>query len=231
MKKIIILLFLIASGCIQKLSAQAPAEMTYQVMVLDPTSGKVMSNEDVKIRIEIRQDKDDPQSAVFSQDFDVRTDVTGICNLTLELSANIDWSTNNYFVTYVNNIYCGGNKITSVPYSLYAAQAASLEGIISKKYLEGIWKCTLESKGDQATATFTFNSDGTGSYLESGYEVYDNHSYTFTWKVNSAGVLALFITSEKDGNYIKTYYTLKNDKDQIVLACDGHDGDLYIRQK
>lgn len=231
MKKIIILLFLIASGCIQKLSAQAPAEMTYQVMVLDPTSGKVMSNEDVKIRIEIRQDKDDPQSAVFSQDFDVRTDVTGICNLTLELSADIDWSTNNYFVTYVNNIYCGGNKITSVPYSLYAAQAASLEGIISKKYLEGIWKWTGDSKGGQESITLTFNSDGTGSYLESGDEYHGNYSYAFTWKVNPAGVLALFVTGETDGNDIYTYYTLKKDKDQMVLARDGHTGDLYVRQK
>lgn len=230
MKKIVILLFLIASGCIQKLSAQTPAEMTYQVMVLDPASGKVMSNEDVKIRIEIRQDKDDPQTAVFSQDFDVRTDVTGICNLTLELSADIDWSTNNYFVTYVNNVYCGGNKITSVPYSLYAAQAASLDEVISKKYLEGTWKWTGDSKGRQGATTLTFNNDGTGSYLEVEDEYHDI-SFTFTWKVNPAGVLALFVIGENEGNDIYTYYTLKKDNDQVVLARDGHTGDLYARQK
>ena len=57
MKKITILLFVICCF-IQNTSAQAPCEMSYLIMVLDPETGRIMADEDVSIRIEIRQGND-----------------------------------------------------------------------------------------------------------------------------------------------------------------------------
>ena len=76
MKKIILLFFLIASCCIQKLSAQAPQEMAYQIMVLDPKTGKIQADEDVSIRIEIRKNAPNG-SVVWEKDFNGHTDQTG----------------------------------------------------------------------------------------------------------------------------------------------------------
>lgn len=224
MKKIILLFFLIASCCIQKLSAQAPQEMAYQIMVLDPKTGKIQADEDVSIRIEIRKNAPNG-SVVWEKDFNGHTDQTGVCSLTLDFSDKIDWSAESYYLaTIINGTECGSPKITSVPYALHAA---SLEGIITQKELIGTWKYS----GDEFTDTFTFKEDGTGQFSSSDKF---SSSYSFTWKLNKAGFLSMISDNGNDssgkGVHADLWYTMKMADNQIWLACDGDGGYIYTKQ-
>lgn len=222
MKKITILLFVICC-LIQNTSAQAPCEMSYLIMALDPETGRIMADEDVSIRIEIRQGNEEGK-AVYSQNFNVHTDKTGVCNLTLNLSADIDWSTNNYYlITIINQTVCSSPKITSVPYALYAGQAASLNGIITAKQLVGTWKNAYNDP-KEGEESFIFNADGTG------YQIWLNKEeikIAFTWSLNRAGILAV-IDAE---NRTNVYYTIIVDENKIIIGGDSRRGDTLIRQK
>lgn len=226
MKKIILLFFLIASCCIQKLSAQAPQEMAYQIMVLDPKTGKIQADEDVSIRIEIRKNAPNG-SVVWEKDFNGHTDQTGVCSLTLDFSDKIDWSAESYYLaTIINGTECGSPKITSVPYALHAA---SLEGIITQKELIGTWKYS----GEEFTDVFTFKEDGTGLFQTSEDGITGYHGYPFKWMLNKAGFLAIQNTgSSSDKSYDKNsiWYTMKVADNQIFLASDGEGGYIYIKQ-
>lgn len=225
MKKIIFLLIAVISCSIQGLSAQVPHAMTYQIMALNPESGKIMADEDIDIRIVIC--KGSPEGIiVFSQEFNVRTDKNGTCNLILNIPSNIDWSTGNYyFLTIINEKVCSAPKITSIPYAFYAEKAESLAGIISSKELIGTWNNAAHNPGHDSVETFVFNDDGTGMhyYSISGGSKDDNTR--FTWILNKAGLLA---TIDSDKGYIETYFIIKMDENNIII---GFDGDSYLLSK
>ena len=76
--------------------AQVPQKMAYQIMALDPATGRVLANRNVDVRIELRRGAQDGPS-VWSQQFSVTTDEAGICNLTLTLADTISWGAASYY--------------------------------------------------------------------------------------------------------------------------------------
>jgi len=157
------------------LYAQVPNEMNYSVMLLNPTTGKVMANETAKIRLELRVGSTNGD-AVWGQDFEVTTDKSGMVQLTLKFTDDIDWSLGNFFLAMkVNDKEVGAPQILSVP---YAFQADRLSGVITNKELIGTW---ISSRND-TTWKITFYKDGTGL---------DNESNPFKWVLDPSGQVAI----------------------------------------
>lgn len=191
------------SFCTFQAVAGVPRKMAYQIMALDPTTGQVLANREVNIRIELRKDTTNGP-AVWYQDFKVQTDEAGVCQLTLELADSISWGTANYYMaTIVDGKECGAPQITSVPYAL---QAGSVEGGMTKKDLIGTWVERREKE-----YTYVFNSDGTG---------YCQHSYSdgtlpFKWILDNLGHLLVY--DKLDSGYYSDYtYTVQKISDTSI---------------
>lgn len=185
------------SFCTFHAAAGVPRKMAYQIMALNPTTGQVLANRDVNIRIELRQDKTDGQ-AVWHQDFEARTDEAGICQLTLEFADDIDWASADYYLaTLIDGKECGASQVMSVPYAL---RAASVEGIITAKELVGTW---VEHRGKEYT--YVFKEDGTG-YCQ--YYPSDDLC-SFKWLLDNLGHLLLYDKNDFDGYDDETYCVQK----------------------
>lgn len=179
---------------------QVPCEMQYSLMVLDPTSGQVLTGRDVALTLELRQGSA-TSAAVWSQGFNVKTDQSGFCQLTLSMPDTIDWGKGNYYMALlVDGKEAGAPKLTAVPYALCAA---SLEGIITKEELIGTWM------GNYGTLTFNANGRGYDSYYESSFE----------WKLNNAGCLALIY--ENDDTYPRALPIFRLSNKKILVGNKG----------
>ena len=214
MKKI--LLFVLLTMFTTMLYAQVPNEMNYSVMLLNPTTGKVMANETAKIRLELRVGSTNGD-AVWGQDFEVTTDKSGMVQLTLKFTDDIDWSQGNYFLAMkVNDQEVGAPQMRSVP---YAFQADRLSGIITRKELIGTWSMTNNS----TNYSITFNADGTGSKRRTGeWDSYDS----FTWILTPSGNIAIF---EQDGDG-EIAFTCRVSSKQVIF--DGYPVDgLYTKSE
>jgi len=200
-------LLAVFSFCTFQAVAGVPLKMAYQIMALNPTTGQVLANRDVNIRIELRQDKTDGQ-AVWHQDFDVRTDQTGICQLTLELSDSINWGAANYYLaTIVDGKECSAPQVTSVPYAL---QAGCLNGVLTSTNLIGSWKAKT---GDGYV--YTFKSDSTVTIYADGEE-----ARSYQWILDSAGHLLIY-----KGDSCEYIYSVVKLSDKSIAFGD------YIYQK
>lgn len=203
------------SFCTFQAIAGVPRKMAYQIMALNPTTGQVLANRDVNIRIELRQDKTDGQ-AVWHQDFEARTDEAGICQLTLELAEDIDWASANYYLaTLIDGQECGASQMMSVPYAL---QAATIEGIITKKELVGSW---LEKNGNYK---YVFKEDG------SGIRMYNLDTNTkeepFKWALDNVGHLLVYDLQYYGGSGLGLYtYSVQKLSDTSIVFDD------YLFQK
>ena len=214
MKKL--LLFALLTMFTSMLYAQVPNEMNYSVMLLNPTTGKVMANETAKIRLELRVGSTNGD-AVWGQDFEVTTDKSGMVQLTLKFTDDIDWSQGNFFLAMkVNDQEVGAPQIRTVP---YAFQADRLSGIITKKELIGTWSMTNNS----TNYSITFNADGTGSKRRTGeWDSYDS----FTWILTPSGNIAIF---EQDGDG-EIAFTCRVSSKQVIF--DGYPVDgLYTKSE
>jgi len=198
------------------LYAQVPNEMNYSVMLLNPTTGKVMANETAKIRLELRVGSTNGD-AVWGQDFEVTTDKSGMVQLTLKFTDDIDWSQGNYFLAMkVNDQEVGAPQMRSVP---YAFQADRLSGIITRKELIGTWSMTNNS----TNYSITFNADGTGSKRRTGeWDSYDS----FTWILTPSGNIAIF---EQDGDG-EIAFTCRVSSKQVIFDGYPQDG-LYTKSE
>ncbi|MBQ8153763.1 MAG: hypothetical protein IJ069_08815 [Prevotella sp.] len=190
--------------------------MNYSVMLLNPTTGKVMANETAKIRLELRVGSANGD-AVWGQDFEVTTDKSGMVQLTLKFTDDIDWSQGNYFLAMkVNDQEVGAPQMRSVP---YAFQADRLSGIITRKELIGTWSMTEPS----STYSMTFNADGTGSKRRTGE--WDSY-HSFTWILTPSGNIAIF---EQDGD-AGIAFTCRVSSKQVIF--DGYPVDgLYTKSE
>lgn len=203
------------SFCTFQALAGVPRKMAYQIMALNPTTGQVLANRDVNIRIELRQDKTDGQ-AVWHQDFEARTDEAGICQLTLELAEDIDWASADYYLaTLIDGQECGASQMMSVPYAL---QAAAIEGIITKKELVGSW---LEKNGNYK---YVFKEDG------SGIRMYNLDTNTkeepFKWALDNVGHLLVYDLQYYGGSGLGLYtYSVQKLSDTSIVFDD------YLFQK
>lgn len=175
MKRLFLLFALVLTCCVNTLRAQAPREMVYQLMVIDPDNGRIRADKDVAVRMEIRRGSE-TNVAVWAQEFAVHTDKAGICTMKLALSDEIDWADGEYYLAAIIDGREGGaTKITSVPYALHAAEAEhavtadSLTGTLSREEFVGTWKGTATENGYVCHNTYVFNEDGTGTY-HSNYE-------------------------------------------------------------
>lgn len=168
--------------------AGTPRKMAYQLMALDPASGKVLADRDISVRMELRQGAADG-SAVWSQDFAARTDEAGMCQLMLEWADSIDWSAGDYFlVTMVDGQACGAAQLTSVPYAL---QTAAVEGVITPQELASCAWRTTDNNG-YYTYVYRFQADGTGTLQADASEEGMGYSRTFRWQLDAVGHLCLY---------------------------------------
>ncbi len=162
-------------------AAATPRKMAYQIMALNPQTGQVLADRDVDVRIELRRDKADGE-AVWSQQFSVRTDAAGVCNLTLDLASDIDWAASTYYLaSVVDGVDCGAPQVTSVPYAL---QAASLDGVITKEELVGTWR-----SGGSISQVVTYNSDGSGAVSYFYSDGASGGTDSFKWSLDTTGKL------------------------------------------
>lgn len=208
-------LLAVFSFCTFQAAAGVPRKMAYQIMALNPTTGQILANRDVNIRIELRQDKTDGQ-AVWHQDFEARTDEAGICQLTLEFADDIDWASADYYLaTLIDGHECGTSQMMSVPYAL---QAATIEGVITKKELVGTWKAVSYEN----IYNYTFNEDGSG-YKSRAYNGESAGGESFKWTLDNVGHL-LVMEEGSNRNYNFTYSVLKLSDTSISF-------DQYLFQK
>lgn len=190
MKKI--LLFILLTMFTTMLYAQVPNEMNYSVMLLNPTTGKVMANETAKIRLELRVGSTNGD-AVWGQDFEVTTDKSGVVQLVLKFTDDIDWSQGNYFLAMkVNDQEVGCPQMRSVP---YAFQADRLSGIVTHEELVGTWRTGKYYYGQiMSPNIYVLNTDGTG-YMYHADEPDISHE-NLNWSIDNRGVLLITTKNE-----------------------------------
>lgn len=214
-------LLVVFSFCTFQAVAGVPRKMAYQIMALDPTTGQVLANREVNIRIELRKDTTNGP-AVWYQDFKVQTDEAGVCQLTLELADSISWGTANYYMaTIVDGKECGAPQITSVPYALYAQnalQAGSVEGGMTKKDLIGTW---WENNGNYK---YIFKEDGSGIRT---YDLDTNpKEEPFKWVLDNVGHLLVYDLQYYGSSDVGLYtYSVQKLSDTTIAFDD------YLFQK
>ena len=197
------------SFCTFQAAAGVPRKMAYQIMALNPTTGQVLANRDVNIRIELRQDKTDGQ-AVWHQDFEARTDEAGICQLTLELAEDIDWASADYYLaTLIDGKECGASQVMSVPYAL---QAGSVEGVVTKREIIGSW---LRNDG---RFKYIFNEDGSGYKLDFYYD--NPEPENIKWMLDNLGRLVIFDEGRVDVESISVDLVIKLTDSAFIFGDD-----------
>ena len=140
--------------------AQAPEKMSYQSVIRNG-NGLLLGNQTVGIQISILQGAADGDS-VYVETHSILTNANGLATLeigagTVEMGsfANIDWSDGPYFLKTEtdpnggsNYTITGVNQLLSVPYSLYAKKAETVEMYVDGYYGTYLWEGDLE--GDNA---------------------------------------------------------------------------------
>ena len=129
---------LVVLFCLSSMAfSQAPEGINYQA-VIRKTSGALLVNSSVAIRVQIKQTSA-TGTVVFSERQTAITSAYGLVNLVIGqgtlLSGNfstINWSTGNYWVSLgvdfsngTNYVDYGSQKLMSVPYALYAKNAGN----------------------------------------------------------------------------------------------------------
>ena len=129
---------LIVLFCLSSVAfSQAPEGINYQA-VIRKTSGALLANSSVAIRVQIKQTSA-TGTVVFSERQTAITSAYGLVNLVIGqgtlLSGNfstINWSTGNYWVSLgvdfsngTNYVDYGSQRLMSVPYALYAKNAGN----------------------------------------------------------------------------------------------------------
>lgn len=143
------------------MSASVPKAMDYNLMLINPKTGHVMINKSAEVRLELRQGSQSG-TAVWSRNYSVKSDATGMVNITLNFSDNIDWDAAEYYLAMlVDNKEAGVAKLMSVPYAFVADR---LSNVLTKEELIGTWR----EVDDYRSYLFTFNEDGTGYLSHEG---------------------------------------------------------------
>ena len=231
-------LFLAAALCYSAtMLSQVPNEMSYQIMVLDPDNGKVIANKEAEICIELR--KGSPTGDVaWSKTFTSTTDQRGICNLTLEVGNEVNWSDGEYyFATIINGKECGAPKITSVPYAFRAAtaqtattaatayQASSLKGLPTREQLIGTW---VYNRNSTNTYTYIFNEDSTGNKtIEDDIECVNQ---PFKWQYRSNGTIFIQENNEHDAECFVLQIHLLSETQLFISDEIDNEGYIYNKQ-
>ena len=181
-------------------------------MLTAPKTGQILQNKDVNLRLELRQGSE-TGSAVWGEDYATQTDERGMCNLSLSLSEDIDWNAGPYYMTLLlDGEEIGTSPMTAVPYAL---QAASIDGVITRKELIGTWEAY---RAEKETFTYTFLEDGTGTYT-TAYNNSENVT-NITWSLNSVGCIYLKMYSEKSEDWNHESYSIFKVSDNEIAIGD-----------
>lgn len=203
-KKLILILsaFLFLRG--ESVLASVPLKLAYQIMVVDPQTGFIRTNDNVTLRLEVRKGSQ-TGTTVFGQDFNITTDKSGLCSVTLDIPESVDWSDGDYYMaTLVDGELSSASSITSVP---YAIMSKSVEPAVSASDLIGTWRYqyTDTKYSEDYDYVYNFNENGTGSYsfykLYSSSSYVDKTEYTFTWHFLANGSLAIDVIDTGVGEF------------------------------
>jgi len=137
---IIIINMLIGSS----IFAQSPEAFKYQAIARD-ASGNVIANQNVSFRISILKTSE-TGTPVYVETHNLTTNNFGLANLNIgegsPVSGNfstIDWATDKYFIKVEMDAtggtsyqHIGTSQLLSVPYALYAKEAANISGGITE---------------------------------------------------------------------------------------------------
>lgn len=199
--------------CGLTVSAQVPTTMDYQIMATDPTTGQVLANKELAVRVELRLNTEDGEK-VWSQEATVTTSKSGICTISLDFK-DVDWSLGAYFVkAYVNGSPIGASQVKSVPFALVAE---TVRGVVTKSMLYGTWKkYNFDREG--ASETYVFNRDGSFSY---SYDDDPEPIYKGTWKINNLGYITFKVTEgEKAGGKFVAFAVYDEEDHSLCLGGD-----------
>lgn len=137
MKKLLIVICILANQFINSAKAQAPQSFNYQAVARD-AAGAVISNQAVSFRISLLQGSSTGTS-VFTETHNVNTNQFGLVNFAIGSGtllngsfSTINWANGPYFVQIEIDITGGSNYVSmnttqllSIPYALYAETSGS----------------------------------------------------------------------------------------------------------
>ena len=156
--------------------AQVPTDMDYQIMATDPTTGQVLANKEMTVRVELRLNSENG-TAVWSKEETLTSSKAGVCTLSLNFKG-VDWSLGKYFIkAFVNGEPIGASQVKSVPFAMIAD---AVSGVITKDELVGTWK----RLNDSDSRTFYFEEDGHFTFTREGGV---KETITGVWKINNLG--------------------------------------------
>ena len=214
-RSIFLVLFLV---CGLTSSAQVPTTMDYQIMATDPTTGRVLSNKELDVRVELRLNGEDGEK-VWSQEATVTSSQSGICTISLDFK-DVDWTLGAYFVkAYVNGSPIGASQVKSVPFALVTE---TVRGVVTKSMLYGTWK-KYDVDKEGGVETYVFNRDGTFSYIHDDSP--DIYKYKGTWKINNLGYITFKVTEGKDAGVKFVVFAVYDEEDHS-LCLGGDDNNL-----
>jgi hypothetical protein len=123
--------------------AQSPEKMSYQAVIRD-ASDNLATNQTIGMQISILQGSASG-TAVYTETQEPTTNANGLVTIeigngsTLDTFANIDWSTDTYFIKTetdptggINYTITGVSQLLSVPYALHAKTAETVTGGITE---------------------------------------------------------------------------------------------------
>jgi hypothetical protein len=145
MKKLYVILALIS--VVAGLAGQSPERMSYQAIVRN-SSGALVSNSNVRIRIQILQNSESG-AAVYDETHTTKTNENGLATIeigggtiepgTFLTFADIDWSLGPYFLKTLTDpsggttySIVGTTQLMSVPYALHAKTAENITATITE---------------------------------------------------------------------------------------------------
>jgi len=210
-------------------NAGVPKNLTYQILIIDPASGAIKANQSAKVTLEIREGSESG-TAVLSQEFNVTTDKSGICTVSLSIPETMDWSSGNFYLaTLIDDKEAGVANISSVPYALVAEKV----DVVTKDYLVGKW----ETYDGYYKTVYTFNDDFVGTYTyNTGSE---DKTCKLKWQITNHGMLFIQLYGS---DYSGTTYSLDEADDVLVLLVvplsdnkmfindNELDGEIYTKQ-
>lgn len=164
-----ILLTAVLALCIELVQAQAPEMMSYQAVVRN-TSGQVIQNQSVAVRVSILQGSN-VGPVVYSERITGITNTNGLLSTAIGTGTvisgtlnTINWSSGNYYLKTETDptggtsyTISGASQLLSVPYALYAKSSGSGGGSFTLPYTS-----TLTNP----SALFSLANNGDGTSLE-----------------------------------------------------------------
>ena len=206
MKRITLFTLALFVSSLTSLTADAalPKAMDYNLMLINPQTGLVMTNKTANLRLELRQNSQNG-TAVWSQDYNVTSDATGMVHITLDFSENIDWDAAEYYLAMlVDNKEAGAAKLMSVPYAFVSER---LSNVLTKEELIGTWTFGSEVSKGSDNAVFTFNDDGTG------YRNSEKGDYAITWHISPSGSIHYsYYNGDREYTYVYPSVKLSSTK-------------------